>query len=205
MAYNYVKVADRPDAYCADEIETISREITEHDLYYCHLQGMIFRTAAEQKISMGWFSRKYMYSRVTMRMESECAQAGTRKGLELTFSSPLSMNSPETIVEMVLRLDRLPERKAGEKKLSELMASGELDLTETDVERSEMENPDYAYWLGYVYRYEAFLHDESSRNIFERLKESFMREFYDRISKTGNIQLPEHAAQICQRIDAMNE
>ena len=61
---------------------------------------------------------------------------------------------------------------------------------------------EYAYWLGYIYRYECLLHEEASRMVFSVLDEPLMREMYGHL-KLGNINLADCAPEICQRLDMM--
>ena len=61
---------------------------------------------------------------------------------------------------------------------------------------------EYAYWLGYIYRYECLLHEEASRMVFSVLDEPLMRETYDQLDMR-NINLADCAMEICQRLDML--
>jgi len=61
---------------------------------------------------------------------------------------------------------------------------------------------EYAYWLGYIYRYECLLHEEASRMVFSVLDEPLMREMYGHL-KLRDINLADCAPEICQRLDMM--
>ena len=63
---------------------------------------------------------------------------------------------------------------------------------------------EYAYWLGYIYRYECLLHDESSRMVYGAFSEQFMKQTYDQmfVGENGDqVVLTECAAEICRRLD----
>ena len=61
---------------------------------------------------------------------------------------------------------------------------------------------EYAYWLGYIYRYECLLHEEASRMVFSVLDEPLMREMYGHLN-LRDINLADCAPEICQRLDMM--
>ena len=61
---------------------------------------------------------------------------------------------------------------------------------------------EYAYWLGYIYRCECLLHDESSRMVYGAFSEETMRDFYGRLS-LDSVSLVECAPEICRRLDAL--
>ena len=65
---------------------------------------------------------------------------------------------------------------------------------------------EYAYWLGYIYRFECFLHDESSRMVYGAFPEDFMKQTYDQMFADGagdNLSLADCAGEICSRLDAI--
>ena len=61
---------------------------------------------------------------------------------------------------------------------------------------------EYAYWLGYIYRYECLLHEEASRMVFSVLDEDLMRRMYDRMDM-GDINIADCAPEICKRLDML--
>jgi len=69
-------------------------------------------------------------------------------------------------------------------------------------EKALVKRYEYAYWLGYIYRYECLLHEEASRMVFSVLDEPLMRETYDQLDMR-NINLAECAPEICQRLDLL--
>ena len=61
---------------------------------------------------------------------------------------------------------------------------------------------EYAYWLGYIYRCECHLHDESSRMVYGAFSEAFMRDFYGKLAM-DDVALRDCAPEICRRLDAL--
>ena len=61
---------------------------------------------------------------------------------------------------------------------------------------------EYAYWLGYIYRYESLLHEESSRMVYAVLEEPFMREQYARMGRSDR-DIADCASQICRDLDQL--
>ena len=62
---------------------------------------------------------------------------------------------------------------------------------------------EYAYWLGYIYRCECHMHDESSRMVYGAFSESFMRDFYSNLSLDEDTALIDCAPEICRRLDML--
>ena len=60
---------------------------------------------------------------------------------------------------------------------------------------------EYAYWLGYIYRCECHMHEESSRMVYGAFSEAFMRDFYGKLSLGQDTVLAECAPEICRRLD----
>ena len=62
---------------------------------------------------------------------------------------------------------------------------------------------EYAYWLGYIYRCECHMHDESSRMVYGAFNEKFMRDFYRQLSLDDDTALIDCAPEICRRLDVL--
>ena len=60
---------------------------------------------------------------------------------------------------------------------------------------------EYAYWLGYIYRCECHMHEESSRMVYGAFSEAIMRDFYGKLSLGQDTVLAECAPEICRRLD----
>ena len=61
---------------------------------------------------------------------------------------------------------------------------------------------EYAYLLGYIYRYESLLHEEASRMVYAVLDEPFMRETFDQMD-LDDVNLADCAGEICERLDQL--
>ncbi|MEE0875533.1 MAG: hypothetical protein UIH27_19060 [Ruminococcus sp.] len=63
----------------------------------------------------------------------------------------------------------------------------------------------YAYWLGYIYRYECLLHEESSRMVYGAFSEKIMHRAYKELIKSplGEADLTDSAAEICAELDRL--
>ena len=61
---------------------------------------------------------------------------------------------------------------------------------------------EYAYLLGYIYRYESLLHEEASRMVYAVLEEPFMRKTFDQMD-LDDVNLADCAGEICERLDQL--
>ena len=61
---------------------------------------------------------------------------------------------------------------------------------------------EYAYLLGYIYRYESILHEEASRMVYAVLNEPFMRKTFDQMD-LDDVNLADCAGEICERLDQL--
>ena len=63
----------------------------------------------------------------------------------------------------------------------------------------------YAYWLGYIYRCECIMHDESSRMVYSAFTEDIMRDAYKNIvsSPLNDKDLSDCAKEICVELDRL--
>ena len=75
-------------------------------------------------------------------------------------------------------------------------AGGEIDIDELTARY------EYAYLLGYIYRYESLLHEEASRMVYAVLDEPFMRETFDQMD-LDDVNLADCAGEICERLDQL--
>ena len=78
----------------------------------------------------------------------------------------------------------------------------EAALPEPDIE-TLADDYEYAYWLGYIYRCECHMHEESSRMVYGAFSEAFMRDFYGKLSLGQDAVLAECAPEICRRLDTL--
>ena len=84
--------------------------------------------------------------------------------------------------------------------------AGSMKLTKAELSHKEKALADlyeYAYWLGYIYRCECHMHDESSRMVYGAFNEKFMRDFYQQLSLDDDTALIDCAPEICRRLDVL--
>ena len=80
--------------------------------------------------------------------------------------------------------------------VDDLDSSSEIDLDKLTAQY------EYAYLLGYIYRYESLLHEEASRMVYAVLEEPFMRETFDQM-ELDDVNLADCAGEICERLDQL--
>ena len=206
------------------EVEKIDRRFTERDLAYCDMQGNIFMAALDRGVPMEVFAPLYMTSQLAGVMDHSFSVAGGMETDDLSglLQVPMLLKSPEMLVDVVIWLNnivsRLDKGKSANQAVVEACiredaasspATIEVEVgqapEEIDIERLTDEY-EYAYWLGYIYRYECLLHDESSRMVYGAFSEKFMRDTYEQMfagDAGEGIALVECAEEICRRLDSL--
>lgn len=201
------------------EVEKIDRRFTERDLAYCDMQGNIFMAAIDRGVPMEVFAPLYMTSQLAGVMDHSFSVAGGMETDDLSglLQVPMLLKSPEMLVDVVIWLNnivsRLDKGKSANQAVVEACiredaasspATIEVEVgqapEEIDIERLTDEY-EYAYWLGYIYRYECLLHDESSRMVYGAFSEKFMRDTYEQMfagDAGEGIALVECAEEICR-------
>lgn len=200
------------------DVLKLHRIFTEKDITYCDMQGQIFMAAVDKGVSIEHFAEVYMNSQFAgvMDYSFSCSGGIDSDDISQLLKVPLLLKSPETIVEVVMwldtvvrQLDYLEEANTAviEACMDEIKENeppgrtlGEKNLTvEEWADRYE-----YAYWLGYIYRYECLLHEESSRMVYGAFNESFMRRTYKQLlNGMKGEKLASCAGEICRRIDML--
>lgn len=144
---------------------------------------------------------------------------------ETTVFLPVLLKSPQLIVDVVMWLDSIvsgvdPSESANMAVVKACLDDdGAMQGTTQDTiqdgnsERSASALPtdekaladlyEYAYWLGYIYRCECHMHDESSRMVYGAFSEKFMRDFYQQLSLDDDTALIDCAPEICRRLDVL--
>lgn len=206
------------------EVEKIDRRFTERDQAYCDMQGNIFMAAIDRGVPMEVFAPLYMTSQLAGVMDHSFSVAGGMETDDLSglLQVPMLLKSPEMLVDVVIWLNnivsRLDKGKSANQAVVEACiredaaappATIEVEVgqapEEIDIERLTDEY-EYAYWLGYIYRYECLLHDESSRMVYGAFSEKFMRDTYEQMfagDAGEGIALAECAEEICRRLDSL--
>ena len=193
-------------------VEKVGRAFNMRDLAYCDMQGSIFMAAVDRGFSMEEFAPVYMNSQLAGVMDYSFSVAGGMEQDDVSnyLRIPLLLKSPSVIVDTVMWLDRIAKGiDPGESmSLAIVKALNNEDVQPEvreigDVGVDELaDDYEYAYWLGYIYRCECLLHDESSRMVYGAFNEETMREFYGRLS-LDSVSLVECAPEICRRLDAL--
>lgn len=138
---------------------------------------------------------------------------------------PVLLKSPQLIVDVVMWLDGVVSgvdpgesanmavvracldddgimREASQDTTREGTGDRSSDALPTD-EKALADLYEYAYWLGYIYRCECHMHDESSRMVYGAFNEKFMRDFYRQLSLDDDTALIDCAPEICRRLDVL--
>jgi len=206
------------------DVEKIHRKFAERDLAYCDMQGNIFMAAIDRGVSMEIFAPLYMTSQLAGVMDHSFSVACGMDddSLSSLLQVPMLLKSPEMIVDVVLWLNnivsRLEKGKSANQAVVEACIREDAASPPATIEVEVDEPPEvidievltdeyeYAYWLGYIYRYECLLHDESSRMVYGAFSESFMRDTYEQMfagDAGEEIALIECADEICKRLDSL--
>ena len=205
-------------------VQKIYRHFTERDLAYCDMQGNIFMAAVDRGVGMDIFAPLYMTSQLAGVMDHSFSVAGGMEDDDLSnlLQVPMLLKSPDMIVDVVLWLNNIVSQLEKGKSANQAVVEacikekaeappatievevGSGDLP-TDIETLADEY-EYAYWLGYIYRYECLMHDESSRMVYGAFSEAFMRETYAQMftgDAGADVVLVECAEEICKRLDSL--
>ena len=199
-------------------VEKIEREFTARDLAYCDMQGNIFMAALDQGIPMSEFAPIYMNSQLAGVIDYSFSRAGGMEEDDLStyLRMPVLLKSPALIVETVMWLDEIVRKMHPGENLNmavvnalkeEAPSESSEPLTEGSWQSADLkaltDDYEYAYWLGYIYRCECHMHDESSCMVYGAFDEGFMRDFYGKLALDDDTALTECAPEICRRLDAL--
>ena len=208
------------------EVEKIERELTARDLAYCDMQGNIFMAAIDRGISMEEFAPVYMNSQLAGVIDYSFSVAGGMETDDISefLRIPVLLKSPQLIVDVVMWLDQVVSgvdpgesanmavvkaclddetiQETSQDNIQDGNGDRSSDALPTD-ERALADLYEYAYWLGYIYRCECHMHDESSRMVYGAFNEKFMRDFYHQLSLDNDTALIDCAPEICRRLDVL--
>ena len=209
------------------EVEKIEREFTARDLAYCDMQGNIFMAAIDRGIPMEKFAPVYMNSQLAGVIDYSFSVAGGMESDDISefLRIPVLLKSPQVIVDVVMWLDDIVSGvNPGEstnmavvraclddagtiKDLSQDTLQVEAKDRNTETlpadEKALADLYEYAYWLGYIYRCECHMHDESSRMVYGAFSEKFMHDFYRKLALDDDTALIDCAPEICRRLDML--
>ncbi len=197
------------------DVEKIESAFTERDLAYCDMQGSIFMAAVDRNLPMSEFAPVFMNSQLAGVIDYSFSRAGDMEEDDISnyLRMPILLKSPSVIVDTVMWLDHIvTELEPGEsanlavvnalESIPERKAKSTAPPTEKDLQ-AWIDVYEYAYWLGYIYRCECHMHDESSRMVYGAFDEAFMRDFYGKLPSEDDISLVECAPEICRRLDSL--
>ncbi len=202
------------------DVEKIEREFTERDLAYCDMQGSIFMAAVDRDIPMCEFAPVFMNSQLAGVIDYSFSRAGSMEEDDVSnyLRMPMLLKSPSVIVDTVMWLDKIVSGVDPGENVNLAIVKALNDEPDDAPPPQARDSPEplpvpdvrkladeyeYAYWLGYVYRCECHLHDESSRMVYGAFDETFMRDFYGNLAFDENTALAECALEICRRRDAL--
>ena len=201
------------------EVEKIEREFTARDLAYCDMQGNIFMAAIDRGIPMEEFAPVYMNSQLAGVIDYSFSVAGGMETDDISefLRIPVLLKSPQLIVDVVMWLEDIVSGVDSGESANMAVVRACLDDDETMQdengnissgalpmdEKALADLYEYAYWLGYIYRCECHMHDESSRMVYGAFNEKFMRGFYQQLSLNDDTALIDCAPEICRRLDVL--
>ncbi len=201
------------------------RAYTQRDIAYCEMQAHIFMSALDKGYKIPYFAPIYMNSQLAGVMDYSFSCSGGMDDDDLCelLQVPMLVKSPDSFVEVVVWLDRIianlkPEENANT-AIMKALSTEETSLPKASEDHEETQDMyldadisldtliteyEYAYWLGYIYRCECLLHDESSRMVYGAFNEPFMRKTYFQMNPGMSEALLEDCApEICKRLDAL--
>ncbi len=198
------------------QVIKVARQFTERDLAYCHKQGNLFMEAASMGFSMENFAPVFMTSQLAGVFDVSFSAANGMENDDLSnlLRIPMLLKSPEVIVEALYWIDDIISKADdGQNKsllLSQAYEAERLKLPSALAELPEEPNRNvdelaYAYWLGYIYRCECLLHEESSRMVYGAFDETIMCKAYQELvrSPLGQCDLIDSAVEICAGLDRL--
>ncbi len=196
------------------QVIKVSRPFTARDLACCHKQGNLFMEAASMGFAMADFAPMFMTSQLAGVFDVCFAAANGMENDELSnlLRIPMLLKSPEAIVEALYWIDDIISHARDDQNksllLSQTYEAERLRLPPALAELPEEPNRNvdelaYAYWLGFIYRCECLLHEESSRMVYGAFEEDIMCRAYRELSKSplGQADLSESALEICSQLD----
>lgn len=193
------------------------RKFSIRDLTYCSKQGALFMEAAFMGLKMEDFAPTFMTSQIAGIFDvffttGPGGEGGNSEELFHMMQIPLFLKSPKTVVETLYWIDDIVSRTVGTQNKSLVLTRAyEADtLTLPSALKGlpsepnrDVEELTYAYWLGYIYRCECLMHEESSRMVYGAFPEPVMRKAYEKLveSPLGERKLSESAVDICAELD----
>ena len=171
--------------------------------------------AAAMGLKMENFAPLYMKSQLAGVVDHYfCSSFQDESSIAKLLQMPLLMDNPRIIIETLYWIDDIISKtKETDNKSLVLSKAYEAEhykppkalLELSGVEVSDIDELSYAYWLGYMYRCECIMHDESSRMVYGAFSQQTMLTVYEKIladpMNEGN--LADCAEKICDLLDEL--
>lgn len=193
-----------------------NRHFTAKDLACCSKQGELFMEAASMGFTMDNFAPTFMTSQLAGVFDASFSSSAfiNNDSLEDFLQIPVLLKSPQLIVEALYWIDDIISKTDADQNkslaLSEAYKAEKLKLPPALAELPKEQNRDidalsYAYWLGFIYRCECLLHDESSRMVYGAFPEDLMRMAYQKLisGPLADSNLIDIAENICADLDRL--
>ena len=166
-------------------------------------------------ISMESFVPLYMQSHLASVVDYCFGSfSDNESGLSSLLKVPTLFENPRMIIETLYWIDDIISKTSETDNRSLILTQAyEASIRQTPralLELPKIDRPDidamaYAYWLGYIYRCECILHDESSRMVYGAFDEITMRKAYEGIinGPLNDTDLSDCAMEICAELDRL--
>lgn len=197
------------------QVVKFGRSAAVPDIFSCTKQGNLFMEAASMGFSMRDFAPKFMTSQLAGIFDVAFSESNGADGNGLVsfLQIPMLLKSPELIVETLYWIDDVVERTKDPNKAAAIVTAYEADMMKLpealealpEEPNRNVDELSYAFWLGYMYRYECLMHEESSRMVYGVFTEEIMRGAYRKLllSPLGNRDLVDSAEEICAELDRL--
>lgn len=165
--------------------------------------------------SMESFVPMYMNSQLAGVIDYNFSSSnGAGSGLSELLQIPALLQNPRTVIESLYWIEEILEKAKETDNKSMLLAHAyEADTKHTpkallalpETENHNVDKLSYAYWLGYIYRCECIMHDESSRMVYSAFSEEIMRNAYSKVvtGPMNSRDLSDCAKDICAELDRL--
>ena len=156
------------------QVVKYGRSVAIPDFASCSKQGNLFMEAASMGFPMRDFAPKFMTSQLAGIFDVAFSASKETEGLTSFLQIPMLLKSPELIVETLYWIDDVVERTKEPNKAAALVTAYESDMMKLpealealpEEPNRNVDELSYAFWLGYMYRYECLMHEESSRMVY---------------------------------------
>ncbi len=197
------------------QVVKFGRSAAVPDIFSCTKQGNLFMEAASMGFSMRDFAPKFMTSQLAGIFDVAFSESNGADGNGLVsfLQIPMLLKSPELIVETLYWIDDVVERTKDPNKAAAIVTAYEADMMKLpealealpEEPNRNVDELSYAFWLGYMYRYECLMHEESSRMVYGVFTEEIMRGAYRKLllSPVGNRDPVDSAEEICAELDRL--